>query len=140
MVERDGIYVGNREITERYVGDKLVWSKFRYINSINNWRVISNYQSTSWTATFGGSGKFRDIYNKIVNKAIKKVMIKIRRNSTFYTFYAMNVSVYDSNSGSQNYNNQEYGLILTFADESIRNKFSSFFKASDTLDIYVQFR
>ena len=139
MVEREGIYVGNKEITERYVGDKLVWSKFRYINSINNWRVTNDYQSTSWTATFGDSGKFSDIYKKTVNKTIKKVMIKIRRDSTFYKFYAMNVSVYDSNSGSHNYNKQEYGLILTFADESIRNKFSSFFKNSDTIDIYVQY-
>ena len=28
MVEREGIYVGNKEISERYVGDKLVWGKW----------------------------------------------------------------------------------------------------------------
>ena len=31
MATREGIYVGGKDIVERYVGDKLVWSKWAYV-------------------------------------------------------------------------------------------------------------
>jgi len=31
MATREGIYVGGKDIVERYVGDKLVWSKWVYV-------------------------------------------------------------------------------------------------------------
>lgn len=30
---REGIYIGGREIVERYVGDKLVWKKWKFLGS-----------------------------------------------------------------------------------------------------------
>ena len=58
MATREGIYVGSKDIIERYVGNKLVWSKWirigsvRSINSPNScingyFQFIKIYQSSS---------------------------------------------------------------------------------------------
>ena len=36
MATREGIYVGGKDIVERYVGDKLVWSKWVYVGYYQN--------------------------------------------------------------------------------------------------------
>ena len=41
MATREGIYVGGKDIIERYVGDKLVWSKWVYVGNYQNLRTPS---------------------------------------------------------------------------------------------------
>lgn len=30
---REGLFIGNKEVTKRYIGDKLIWEKFRLLSS-----------------------------------------------------------------------------------------------------------
>ena len=41
-MEREAIYVGNKEVTQRYVGSRLVWEKIRLLFSGD---VSINYDS-----------------------------------------------------------------------------------------------
>lgn len=34
-MEREGIYVGNKEVTQRYIGSRLVWEKMKLLFSGN---------------------------------------------------------------------------------------------------------
>ena len=47
MVERTGIYVGNKEISERYVGNKLVWGNWIYIGQFTIYGTASRATNTS---------------------------------------------------------------------------------------------
>ncbi len=44
-MEREGIYVGNKEVTQRYVGTRLVWEKIKLLFSGN--ASISYYRDNS---------------------------------------------------------------------------------------------
>lgn len=53
---REGIYVGGKEVVERYLGDKLVWKKYRFriVKDLSLTISNINYQS----ATLDCSTKF----------------------------------------------------------------------------------
>lgn len=64
-MEREGIYVGNKEVTQRYIGSRLVWEKMKLLFSgnisINYFRnsskIILNrdfFQSTIKTLEING--------------------------------------------------------------------------------------
>lgn len=59
-MEREGIYVGNKEVTQRYIGTRLVWEK---IKLLFNGRVIMFYE--------------RDNSRITLNKNLPKRTIKI---------------------------------------------------------------
>lgn len=46
---REGIYVGGKEVVERYLGDKLVWKKYRFriVNTLSLAISNVNYQSAT---------------------------------------------------------------------------------------------
>jgi hypothetical protein len=58
-MEREGIYVGNKEVTQRYIGSRLVWEKMKLLFSGN---VSINY--------------FRDSSQIILNKDFSQSTIK----------------------------------------------------------------
>lgn len=87
---RVGLYVGNKEIVERYVGDNLVWRKERL-------RVVSSFVEKTWLyysssmscRTFIWS--LRDIptgswYNAIVQRGINRYQTSSVRVSNAYGF------------------------------------------------------
>ena len=45
---REGIYVGGKEITQRYVGDRLVWEKVRFelVGTFSCFMVKNEYEKT----------------------------------------------------------------------------------------------
>lgn len=46
---REGIYVGGKEVVERYIGDKLIWKKYRFriVNTLSLTILNINYQSAT---------------------------------------------------------------------------------------------
>lgn len=58
-MEREGIYVGNKEVTQRYIGSRLVWEKMKLLFSGN---ISINY--------------FRDSSQIILNKDFSQSTIK----------------------------------------------------------------
>lgn len=58
-MEREGIYVGNKEVTQRYIGSRLVWEKMKLLFSGN---VSINY--------------FRDSRQIILNRDFSQSTIK----------------------------------------------------------------
>ena len=45
---REGIYVGGKEIIQRYVGDRLVWEKVRFelVGTFSCFMVKNEYEKT----------------------------------------------------------------------------------------------
>lgn len=58
-MEREGIYVGNKEVTQRYIGSRLVWEKMKLLFSGN---ISINY--------------FRDSSQIILNRDFSQSTIK----------------------------------------------------------------
>lgn len=58
-MEREGIYVGNKEVTQRYIGSRLVWEKIKLLFDGN---ISINY--------------FRDTSQIILNKGFSQSTIK----------------------------------------------------------------
>lgn len=58
-MEREGIYVGNKEVTQRYIGSRLVWEKMKLLFSGN---ISMNY--------------FRDSSQIILNRDFSQSTIK----------------------------------------------------------------
>ena len=87
MATREGIYVGGKDIIERYVGDKLVWGK---------WIYVGYFQYLTPPADSGGylvfdltakGGVFNNNYREEGNT--KSVKIRIQHsNNTITTVYA----------------------------------------------------
>ena len=75
---REGIYVGGKEVVERYLGDKLVWKKYRFqiVNTLSltisniNYRSATLYCSTKFWHRYIGlnSGYY---YLRIEEKFVK---------------------------------------------------------------------
>lgn len=140
MVTREGIYIGNKEISERYVGSKLVWSKFKFLFTANRLFSLKQFGSNEWTAQISNETQIsRDIINNIHGNPPKKLMIKIRRDSVTYTFYASRLTFYHGGSGTDNYSQFNEGMILTFDDTTKRDEFYRFVQQNDTLDFYGKY-
>ena len=48
-MEREAIYVGNKEVTQRYVGARLVWEKIKLLFSGNNSQIIFHHDFSQKT-------------------------------------------------------------------------------------------
>ena len=58
MATREGIYVGGHEIVERYVGDKLVWSKWIRIGTVRSINRARGFISTVASMDVNDSSRF----------------------------------------------------------------------------------
>ena len=58
MATREGIYVGGKDIIERYVGDKLVWSKWIRIGSVRSINSPKSFTSTVASMDINNSSRF----------------------------------------------------------------------------------
>lgn len=79
MATREGIYVGGYEIVQRYVGNRLVWEKNKYIllgtNNDGNWNSVGSTEAKRYS-----TNKRPELYNKETLERV--VMIKVE-NETF---------------------------------------------------------
>lgn len=97
MVEREGIYVGNREISERYVGDKLVWGKWIKIGEVYGINAPKLHRRNQASVTI--EVKRDDIFISHPRFNMEKTkQVKIVNNYNNRIFYARFVSLVDGYS------------------------------------------
>mgnify|MGYP000845839806 CR=1 FL=1 len=106
-MEREGIYVGNKEVSQRYIGTKLVWEKIKLLFSgnvsitydRNNSRIILNNdfsQNTIKTVEING-------------KEISFSGVENKQDKTYITFNE-SVAKFEQKTGFNQYRSY-YGSI-----------------------------
>ena len=82
-MEREGIYVGNKEVTHRYIGAKLVWVKIRLLFSGD---VSINYYGSK-QITLNKDFSQKNIRTVEINgKKISASKIENKQGKTYVTF------------------------------------------------------
>lgn len=135
MATREGIYVGDKDIIERYVGDKLVWSKWVYVGYYQNLRTP--YYSQGYLIFNPiGLGNFNDNHRDM--SRVKDVKVHIQhRNDTITTVYAKYAQLYTRNTGEDNYSTGK-SLYISFKDDNQRQVFENNFSNGDSLFFYFR--
>ncbi|WP_455155448.1 hypothetical protein [Streptococcus vestibularis] len=135
MATREGIYVGGKDIIERYVGTRLVWSKWVYVGYYQNLRTPYDSQGYLIFDSISSSG-FNDKYRD--ESRVKDVKVRIQhRNDTITTVYAKYARLYDSNTGQDNYRRGK-SLYISFKDDNQKQVFKSNFANGDSLFFYFK--
>lgn len=135
MATREGIYVGGKDIIERYVGDKLVWSKWVYVGYYQNLRTPYDSQRYLIFESIDSNG-FNDKYRD--ETKVKDVKIRIQhQNNTITTVYAKYARLYDRNTGQDNFIRGS-SLYISFKDDNQKQVFKSNFANGDSLFFYFK--
>ena len=97
MATREGIYVGGKDIIERYVGDKLVWSKWIRIGSVRSINRPRSFSSTVASMDVNGSSRFIN-HPRYGRGRTKKVKIVDENNNSnvFFAKYVFISNRYES--------------------------------------------
>lgn len=136
MATREGIYVGGKDIVERYVGDKLVWSKWVYVGYFQNLRTPFDSNGYLIFSVSSADGGFNTKYREATK--VKDVKIRIRHcNNTITTVYAKSAQVYNRNTGEDNYRTGN-SLYISFKDDNQKQVFKSNFANGDSLFFYFK--
>lgn len=136
MATREGIYVGDKDIVERYVGDKLVWSKWVYVGYFQNLRNMFDSSQYLIFSVSSADGGFNTKYRE--ETKVKDVKIRIQhRNNTITTVYAKYAQVFARHTGQDNYNNGN-SLYISFKDDNQKQVFRSNFANGDSLFFYFK--
>ena len=135
MATREGIYVGGKDIIERYVGNKLVWSKWVYVGYYQNLRTpfeSQGYLVFDPIFSNGFNDKYRD------ESKVKDVKVRIQhRNNTVTTVYAKYAQLYSRYTGEDNYSRGS-SLYISFKDDNQRQVFKNNFTSGDSLYFYFK--
>ena len=87
MATREGIYVGGKDIVERYVGDKLVWSKWVYVGWFQYLYPPTESEDYLVFDITAKGGFFNNNYRE--ENKVNSVKIRIQHsNDTITTVYA----------------------------------------------------
>ena len=136
MATREGVYVGGKDIVERYVGDKLVWSKWVYVGYFQNLRTPFDSNGYLIFSVSSADGGFNTKYREATK--VKDVKIRIQHhNNTITTVYAKYAQVYNRNTGQDNYHTGN-SLYISFKDDNQKQVFKSNFKDFDSLYFYFK--
>lgn len=97
MATREGIYVGGKDIVERYVGDKLVWSKWIRIGTVRSINRPRSVTSTTASMDINDSSRFIN-HPRYGRGKTKKVKIVDNNNNSnvFFAKYAFISNRYES--------------------------------------------
>lgn len=122
MATREGIYVGGHEIIERYVGDKLVWSKWIRIGTARSINSPRSLNSTTVSMDINNSSRFIN-HPRYGRGKTKKVKIVDENNNSnvFFAKFAFIGDRYESDGAYL------YGLgdhcFIEFETETDKNVF-----------------
>ncbi|CAM1665946.1 MULTISPECIES: hypothetical protein [Streptococcus] len=118
---REGIYVGGKEITQRYVGDKLVWEKRKtivpYLGFMGT--VSHNYYSSEMNI-FNYSDAFRDIsFPKVayIGRSERLIAITLRAGYGNSHVIAKLKSPGDFNEAQRLFDTRNADIYMTFYEE-----------------------
>ena len=125
---REGIYVGGHEIVERYVGDKLVWKKWKFLNSFR----------TSIEATFYRDKKqgflpfspVQPVNNRFDAGDRGKILVKYSNSRGSGSVIVKKVYGYGYESNSNT------NLVIEFYTEQDAKEFNNYMTHKTTLEIY----
>lgn len=136
MATREGIYVGGKDIVERYVGDKLVWSKWVYVGYFQNLRTPLDSNGYLIFSISSADGDFNDKYRE--ESRVKDVKVRIQhRNNTITTVHAKYAQWYNRNTGEDNFFAGK-SLYISFKDDNQRQVFKRNFADGDSLFFYFR--
>ena len=136
MATREGIYVGSKDIVERYVGDKLVWSKWVYVGYFQNLRTPLDSNGYLIFSISSADGDFNDKYRE--ESRVKDVKVRIQhRNNTITTVHAKYAQWYNRNTGQDNFFTGK-SLYISFKDDNQRQVFKRNFADGDSLFFYFR--
>lgn len=122
MATREGIYVGGHEIIERYVGDKLVWSKWIRIGTARSINSPRSLNSTTVSMDINNLSRFIN-HPRYGRGKTKKVKIVDENNNSnvFFAKFAFIGDQYESDGAYL------YGLgdhcFIEFETETDKNVF-----------------
>ena len=121
MVEREGIYVGNREITERYVGNKLVWGKWIKIGEVYGINApklaIRNQASVTIEVPTKNVFISHPRHNSVKTKQVK--IVDNYNNRIFYARFVHLVDGYAEDSSAYSIGRGYYvGIDFTTQEEA----------------------
>lgn len=136
MATREGIYVGGKDIIERYVGTRLVWSKWVYVGYFQNLRTPLDSSGYLIFSVSSAAGDFNDKHR--VESRVKDVKVRIQhRNDTITTVYAKYAQWYNRNTGQDNFLTGK-SLYISFKDDNQRQVFKRNFTDGDSLFFYIR--
>lgn len=123
MATREGIYVGGKDIIERYVGDKLIWSKWIRIGSVRSINSPKSLNSKVASMDINNSSIFIS-HPRYGREKTKKVKIVDNNNNSnvFFAKYAFISDQYESD-GYGNLSGQSLYCFIEFETETDRNAF-----------------
>ena len=122
MATREGIYVGGKDIIERYVGTRLVWSKWIRIGSVRSINTPKSYNSTVASMDINDSSRFIN-HPRYGRGKTKKVKIVDENNNSnvFFAKYAFTNNRYES--GGTYLLGSGYYCFIEFETETDKNAF-----------------
>lgn len=122
MATREGIYVGGKDIIERYVGTRLVWSKWIRIGSVRSINTPKSYNSTVASMDINDSSRFIN-HPRYGRGKTKKVKIVDENNNSnvFFAKYAFTNNQYES--GGTYLLGSGYYCFVEFETETDKNAF-----------------
>lgn len=135
MATREGIYVGGHEIIERYVGNRLVWSKWVFVGSFQNLPTPSDSDQYLLFYRIANNQTFNTKYRD--ETKVREVKIRIQSSYNTAYVYAKYVQVYLRNTGEDNYNARNT-LSIKFRDENQKNEFKKHFTRGASLFFYIK--
>ena len=90
---REGIYVGGEEVVERYIGDKLIWKKYRFriVNTLPLTISNINYQSATLDCRTQFWHRYEELqsgyyYLRIEEKFVKVYAYNLSTTSPSFVF------------------------------------------------------
>ena len=136
MATREGIYVGGKDIVERYVGDKLVWSKWVYVGWFQYLYPPTESEDYLVFDITAKGGFFNNNYRE--ENKVNSVKIRIKHsNNTITTVYGKYAYTVVPQSGYSSLH-QRPELYVKFQDGNQKNFLKNNFADGDSLYFYFR--
>lgn len=124
MVEREGIYVGNREVIERYVGNRLVWGKWIRIGTIYGINApkqnVINKNVVTIESQYENVFISHPRFNREKTKQVK--ILDVEHNRTFYAQFTFLANSYRGYSSAYTIG-QGYYVVIEFRTQEEARQF-----------------
>ena len=104
---RHGIYIGNRKIIARYIGDKLVWRGLRLLHSGNH---NINYDRNNRLLVISGMQNLANIKTIEINGHQIGISQSENRYGTAFLTFSDSVAEFERKTGFQQYRSY-YGSV-----------------------------
>ena len=135
---REGIYVGGKEITQRYVGNKLVWEKWRLLHTFKtNSKASPVYNTKMWLLPFVPTTPLNGRFDAGDRGRILVKYSNYKGNGSFIVKKVYGYGYTEGYDGRIDYNNNAHiNLAIEFNTEQEANAFNDAITSRTLLEIY----